>query len=283
MSPGVYMLTSSTKTSLGFSFIQITDHHMLEREDQIREGFSPGHAMRMVMRHISENVADKADFILSSGDLVEPGTDETYQCALRLLGIQSSAVLPGPQHVNVEGLHDFPMYFLPGNHDDRELMTRYFFPESKSPGLYNLTFVHKGVQFILMDWGPESKACFLPETREFLVQVLKSELPTVLICHQHVKRIGSRWLDNFIADEIDDFLDIVLEPGVKEKLLAILCGHVHITYDDNYYGVPILGLRSTAYPFAKTDDPLLILASPHYRYVHIQDGILTSRIYKVPI
>jgi hypothetical protein len=162
-------------------------------------------------------------------------------------------------------------------------MTRYFFPDSQAPGLYNLTFEHKGVQFVLMDWGPQSKACFLPETREFLNEALRTDLPVVLICHQHVKRIGSRWLDNFIADDIDDFWDMILAPAIKEKILAILCGHAHITYEDDYYGVPILGLRSTAFPFAKTDDPLLILAPPHYRYVNINNGILTSRIYKVPI
>jgi 3',5'-cyclic AMP phosphodiesterase CpdA len=64
-----------------FSFIQITDHHLLGSEDALREGFCPGHAMRMVMRHISQNVADQVDFIISTGDLVEPDTDATYQGA----------------------------------------------------------------------------------------------------------------------------------------------------------------------------------------------------------
>ena len=266
-----------------FSFIQITDHHLLETEDQLREGFSPGHALRMVMRHIAENVAGKADFIISTGDLVEPELDSHYRCAVRLLGVNAPAALPGPQHINVEGLSNYPMYFLPGNHDDRTLMTRYFFPDSKAPGLYNLTFVHKDVQFILMDWGVESKACFLPETREFLVRALQTDLPVVLICHQHVKPIGVRWLDNFIADEIDDFWDVLLQPGIKEKIMGILCGHAHITYEEEYRGIPILGLRSTAFPFARTDHPTLILAAPHYRYVNINDGIMTSRIYKVII
>lgn len=266
-----------------FSFIQITDHHLLETEDQLREGFSPGYAMRMVMKHIAENVADKADFIVSTGDLVEPETDATYQCALRLLGVNSSAALPGPQHVNVEGLSNYPMYFLPGNHDDRELFTRYLFADSKAPRLYNLTFVHKGVQFIFMDWGPETKACFSPETREFLAQALKSDRASLIICHHHVKRIGYRWLDNFLADDLDDFWDLLLEPGTREKVMGILCGHTHITYEEEYGGIPILGLRSTAFPFAKSDNFQLILAPPHYRYIHIQDGILTSRIYTVPI
>jgi hypothetical protein len=264
-----------------FSFIQITDHHLLESEDALREGFCPGHALRMVMRHIAENVADKADFIVSTGDLVEPETEATYQCAVRLLGVNSPAALPGPQKVNVEGLQQYPMYFLPGNHDSRELFTHYLFPGAMAPQLYNFTFVHKDVQFIFMDWGPKSKACWYPETAEFLASALQSDLPSVMICHQHVKRIGVRWLDIFLADDLEEFWKVLL--ANKEKVLAILCGHCHITYEDEYRGVPILGLRSTAYPFARTDEPTVILAPPHYRYVHIQDGILTSRIYKVVI
>ncbi len=266
-----------------FSFIQITDHHLLESEGQIREGFVPGHALRMVMRHIAENVADKADFIISTGDLVEPPTEAAYACATRLLGLGSAASAPGPQRVNAEGLHDYPMYFIPGNHDDRDMLTRCLFPKSEPVELYNFAFTHKGVQFVFMDWGPESKAVFLRETSIFLSLALEAELPSVLVCHQHVKPIGSRWLDSFIADEIDDFWEMVTAPGIKEKVLGILCGHAHITYEDQYEGIQILGLRSTAYPFAKTDDPTLILAPPHYRFVSIQNNVLTSRIYKVSI
>jgi DNA repair exonuclease SbcCD nuclease subunit len=268
---------------MDFSFIQITDHHLLESEEQIREGFVPGHALRMVMRHIADNVADKADFIISTGDLVEPPTEAAYGCAIKLLGLSSSASLPGPQKVNTEGLRDYPMYFLPGNHDDREMLTRRLFPDSEPVALYNFAFEHKGIQFIFMDWGPESKAVFLRETRNFLYQALQSELQSVIVCHQHVKKIGSRWLDSFIADEIDEFWELITQPGIKEKILGILCGHAHVTYQEDYKGIQILGLRSTAYPFAITDDPLLILAPPHYRFVSIQNNILTSRIYKVSI
>jgi len=266
-----------------FSFIQITDHHLLESEEALRGALCPGYTFRMVMRHVSEHVANKADFIISTGDLVEPDTDATYQGALKLLGINSSAALPGPQHINIEGLKNFPMYFLPGNHDKREMFTHYLFPDSNAPSLYNLTFEHKGVQFVFVDWGPDTKAYLYPETREFLAKILQAELPSVIVCHQHVKRIGARWLDNFIADDIRDFWDVVAAPHVKEKVLAILCGHAHITYEDEYRGIPILGLRSTAFQFAKMDEPLVVLEDPHYRYVRVQDGILTSRIYKVTL
>lgn len=266
-----------------FSFIQITDHHLLESEEELREGFSPGYALRMVMKHIAEHVANKADFIISTGDLVEPPTEKAYQCAMKLLGIQTQASVPGPLHITVEGLKDYPLYFLPGNHDDREMLTRYLFSNAEPLNLYNFTFVHKGIQFIFMDWGAESKAFLFPETSGFLTEALRSDLPSVIVCHQHVKPVGSLWLDSFIAENVDEFWDIVTKSGVKEKILGILCGHVHITYEDEYKGIQILGLRSTAYPFAKTDEILVILAPPHYRFISIQNNVLTSRVYKVLI
>jgi 3',5'-cyclic AMP phosphodiesterase CpdA len=134
-----------------------------------------------------------------------------------------------------------------------------------------------------MDWGPESKAFLFPETREFLAAALQSDLPSVIVCHQHVKPIGSRWLDKFIAENVDEFWDVITKPGVREKVLGILCGHVHISYEEEYRGIQILGLRSTAYPFAKTDEVLVILAPPHYRFISIQNNVLTSRVYKVLI
>lgn len=266
-----------------FSFIQITDHHLLESPDELREGFSPGYALRMVMRHIAQHTAGKADFIISTGDLVEPPTEKAYQCAIDLLGIEPEASLPGPLKINTEGLSHYPLYFLPGNHDDRDLLARCLFPSSTSPDLYNFTFVHKGIQFIFMDWGPESRAFFFPETREFLIQALQSDVSSVIVCHQHVKPIGSRWLDSFIAEDIGQFWEILTKQGIREKVLGILCGHVHITYEDEYKGIQILGLRSTAYPFEKTDEVTVILAPPHYRFITIKDNILTSRVYKVPV
>ena len=265
-----------------FSFIQITDHHLLETEETIRDGFCPGYSLRMVMRHIAQNTASNADFIISTGDLVEPDTDATYQCAMKLLGINSAAALPGPQWANVEGLQQYPMYFLPGNHDSRALMTKHLFSATPQPPmLYNFTFEHKGVQFVFMDWGPDSQAHLYPETREFLSQALQADAPSVIVTHQHVKKIGSRWLDAYLADNLNEFWEVVLPE--KDKVLGILSGHVHITYEEEYHGVPIYGLRSTAYPFLRTDEIQLILAPPHYRFVSIQNGVLTSRIYKVSL
>jgi len=255
----------------------------MDSADQSRQGFIPAPALRMVMRHISENVASQADFIVSTGDLVEPATDAAYQVALDLWGLAPSTALPGPLGLNTEGLQNFPLYFLPGNHDDRLMLARYFFPSLEPPALHNSIILHKGVQLVFMDWGPSIKAFLFPETREFLAQALEADFPSLIICHHHVKPVGSRWLDDFLADNLKEFWDIVTAPDVKSKVLGIVCGHAHITYEAEQFGLPILGLRSTSFPFARVDDPVLVRSDPQYRLITIHDSALSSRVFTVPL
>jgi 3',5'-cyclic AMP phosphodiesterase CpdA len=262
-----------------FSFIHITDHHLSETESSLVHGFSPAHAFRAVMHHIAENVAPYADFLITTGDLVEPASEASYRTLVRMLDVQGDpAEAPGPLRVSMEGLHAFPMYFLPGNHDDRNEFFRCLFPKTPPMPLMNVVFVHKGIQFICLDWGPQSKAIAHPQTLDFLANSLQAGLPSIIMMHHHLVSIGSRWLDGFLLEE-ERFWEIV----TRSNVIGIFCGHVHTTYDKIIEGIPVLGLRSTAFPFALQDEPLLCLLPPHYRFVTIQNDILTTRIIEVPL
>jgi Icc protein len=196
---------------------------------------------------------------------------------LDLRGDQAGA--PGPLPISIEGLREFPMYFLPGNHDDRNSFFQYLFPQALPMPLMNVVFVHKGVQFICLDWGAQSKAIAHLETLDFLARSLQTDLPSIILMHHHPVAIGSRWLDYFIADDIDRFWEIV----TGRNVMGIFCGHVHITYDRVIENIPVFGLRSTAFPFALQDEPLLCLLPPQYRFVTIHNGVLTTRIFEVPL
>jgi hypothetical protein len=66
-------------------------------------------------------------------------------------------------------------------------------------------------------------------------------------------------------------------------VLGVFAGHVHITTEAVRYGIPVYTLRSTAFQFARRDLPELVLEAPHYRWVTIRDGILSSRIFEVSL
>jgi len=268
---------------MSFSFIQITDHHLTESENQLREGFSPALAFRTVLRHIAENTAGKADFIVSTGDVVDPPTERAYQAVSQMLHIGADAAVPGPLLISIEGLNNYPLYVMPGNHDDRGIFGSQFFPAGPQVSLANVTFQHKGVQFVCLDWGAEAKAVLYPETLAFLKQALQTPLPCVILTHHHVLPIGSRWMDEFIADEAELFWEVILTPQVREKVLGILTGHVHWTSEAYVEGIPVLTLRSTAFPIALQDEPLLTLKPPQYRFVTIHNGVLTSRLFEAPM
>lgn len=265
---------------MNFSFIQITDHHLTEAEAVFVKGFSTRHAFRSVLKHIAQNAEVQPDFIVSTGDVVENPTGLAYQAFLDMVqAAPAPAEMPGPILISAEGLHDLPLYVLPGNHDDRDHFFKRLYPKTPPARLMNAAFVHKGVQFICLDFGPASKAVAHPETLDFLARSLDKGLPCILMMHHQLARLGSRWLDEFIADDLSRFWE-VLE---GHNVLGILCGHFHATYDRAMHDIPVYGLRSTACPFVLQDEPLACLMPPHYRLVTIQDGILSTHIYEVPL
>lgn len=263
-----------------FSFVQITDHHLLEAETLLTSGYSTAYAFRAVMRHIAEHVGDHIDFVVSTGDLVNAATDASYQHLSQMLNLRTVSPAPGPQLVTCEGLHEVPMYFLPGNHDDRSNFFRYLSLQTPPMPLMNRAFQHKGIQFICLDWGRGGKGVAHPEMLDFLAGTLQNTLPSVLLMHYHFVSFGSRWMDRFVTDETGAFWEIVK----AHQVLGIFCGHAHVTYEKYICGVPVFGLRSTAPQVVVVqEEPLTCIQPPHYRLVTLADGMLTTRIFEVPL
>jgi hypothetical protein len=78
-------------------------------------GFSTWHSLRTVLRHIARNIGARADFIISTGDLVEDSSEAAYQAALQALNARNTlSAAPGPVFISAEGLREFPLYLLPG-------------------------------------------------------------------------------------------------------------------------------------------------------------------------
>jgi hypothetical protein len=111
------------------------------------------------------------------------------------------------------------------------------------------------------------------------VCALQTDLPSVILTHHQVAPVGVAWLDAFIAPEMPRFWEIV----AGKRVIGVLAGHVHMTHEQLVAGIPVLTLRSTAFQFARSDEPLVALEPPHYRFVTIHNDVLTSRIFEVPL
>jgi hypothetical protein len=268
---------------VSFSFIQITDHHLRESESLLTFGYSTAYAFRAVLRHIAENNAMRADFIVTTGDLVHSGSDAEYQHVRQMLGMRKLSEPPGPQCVSVEGLREMPMYFLPGNHDPREAFLRNMFQPAAlggAPMLMNAAFTHKGMQFICLDWGADNKAVLYPAMLDFVRSQLAAGEPTIALMHHAVMPLGISRLDAFLPDEVGRFGDAIAGHNVQ----AIFCGHLHASYEARLAGIPVYGLRSTTFSFAADGDNLLyVLRPPHYRVVTVDRTTVSTEIIEVVI
>lgn len=268
-----------------FSFVQITDHHLRDSESLLLQGYSPAYALRKVLQHIATHNASHIDFMVLSGDIVDEATDLAYENVAQMLQLQAVSPAPGPELVTLEGLQECPMYFLPGNHDDRHHFFRHLFADTAPVPHMDVCFQHKGVQFICLDWGPRGKAIAHPGMLDFLSRSLQTDMPSILLTHHHLVPVGCRWIDAFLPNQEDHeaFWNIVSEH--HERILGIFSGHAHVTYERVVNGIPVFGLRSTAPQpvLQEQDEPLLCLQPPHYRLVTVQDKVLTTRIFEVPL
>lgn len=265
---------------MSFSFIQIADHHLRERDDMFSLGFNPAYALRRVLEHIAANNAHRADFLVTTGDIVDQGTDEQYQATFARLQLEHSSVEPpGPHFVSGYGLPRLPMYFLPGNHDPRPAYFRNLFPNAAPREWNNVAFEHQGIQFVCLDWGDATKGVIYPQMLEFLAAQLQNDAPTVVLSHHPVIPVGAAWLDQYLADDVEQFWDIVRGKNV----LGIFSGHLHMTYDERRDNIPVYGLRATTFQFARQPDPLVCLQPPHYRIVTIDGRTLTTELVEVDL
>ena len=261
---------------MSLRFAQITDHHLAEGD--LLWGYSTWHALRTVLRHIAEH-AGPLDFIVSTGDLVEHGSDAEYRIFRELIGAEPSGVFPGPLIAQGEGLADIPFYALPGNHDVRPTLLRGLFPASPPADRLHGWFERGGVRFVCVDWGAANKAQSTPDLPTFLDAALGGA-PAVILMHHHVAALGHARIDALIPDDLDAFVERI----AGRNVLAILSGHTHATFERQIAGVPVYGLRSTCFQFAPVEGDLLrCLLPPHYRIVTIAGGALTSEIVEVPL
>jgi Icc protein len=270
---------SATVALVALSFAQITDHHLTAAHGGLARGFSPDFALRAVLRDLAERAGDDLDFVVSTGDAVERPGDEVYRHARLLLELGRAA--EGPAHVQLraEGL-DVPAYLYPGNHDDRELFYRVLLDGSGQPPGHR-SFECGGVRFLWTDWGERGQARADDELFSFLERELTDVRPTIVLTHHHFVALGARWLDALLppADESARFFATL----AGRSVLAVLSGHAHNTYACEIAGVPVYGLRATAWQFALTDAPLPTLEPPSYRLVTVDDGRFETDVVEVPL
>jgi 3',5'-cyclic-AMP phosphodiesterase len=247
--------------------VQLSDLHIRESEGQ------PGAAGRLehAVRQVGE-LQPRADAVLLSGDLVDAPSSTAYEQAHELLAPLGA-----------------PLYAIPGNHDDRDLLRTHFGPGPATAGAPVRFAANCGALRLVgcdstrsgTDAGALGK-----EQLAWLDATLSEqpETPTLLALHHPPVLTGVRSMDA-IALTVEDRAALeTLLLGGHPQVQAITCGHVHTTMTTTFARRSLLICPSTNSALRldlrpRDDLPFAISQQPLGFAVHaLVDGRLVSHV-----
>jgi 3',5'-cyclic-AMP phosphodiesterase len=265
---------------VSLSVVHIADHHLGDGPHTVNRGYATAWALDRLLDAIAADAPDAAA-LLCSGDLVDHGTPSEYAFACGLFGATPQGTPPGPLALTRTGLERYPLYVVPGNHDPREAFVRALFPDATPAAHLDLTWDLGHVTFVYLDLGTDGRRGVLADASlAALERALARGRRTVVILHHHPVAVGIPWLDRAVPESIDRFWRTLRDGDVA----AVLFGHAHTSVERVVDGVPVLGLRSTCFQFASTEEPSFVIQPLHYRIVTVPDaGPARHELVEVPL
>ncbi len=246
--------------------VQLSDLHLCDGADGAGPARRLEHAVRCV-----QALRPRADAVLLSGDLADVPSSAAYERAHELLAPLG-----------------LPVYAIPGNHDDRDLLRHRFGPVPAPAGAPVRLAVHcAGLRLVGCDsTRPGSEGGALgDEQLDWLEHTLASEpdIPTLLALHHPPVLTGVRSMDAIALAEPDRIaLEALL--GRHPQVQAVTCGHVHTAMTTCFAARPLLVCPSTNSALRldlrpRDDLPFAVAPNPLGFAVHaLVDGRLVSHV-----
>ncbi len=233
---------------------------MFAEPDSSLRGTVTHSSLQAVLAHV-ETSAWPADIIAMTGDLSQDETESSY---LRFKELFSVLALP--------------VYCVPGNHDDRDLMRKLL---STAPFHYCDSVLFGNWHILSIDSCLDGQAGGRVGAAEMVRLEQELENTTaehILVCLHHPPlSIGSRWLDQVSLHNGDEYFNLLSTSG---KVRATIFGHAHQAVDQTRDGIRVIGTPSTCRQF-KTASAEFTLDDnpPGYRRIALSwDGAVNSEL-----
>ncbi len=212
--------------------VQITDTHILQRGELL-------HCAVDTAIHLRESVGEinamdpQPDLVMITGDLVEKPSDSTYSHFDELITPLKA-----------------PVFLIPGNHDDPQVMWKHFSGTSIFPGkppTYQYVIDDHDVRILALNSHLDDTE--LPKFGEQRLRWLKqalaeSDKPTLIAIHHPPMKTGVYFID-MAGEEWYRGINEVLARNPHVQL--IICGHGHQELIGRIGNVPVYMAGSTAH------------------------------------
>ena len=240
--------------------VQLTDTHISADEDELLGGVNTTGTLLDVIADVERQ--EDVDLVLLTGDLAETPSVETYNKLAQIL-----------RQVNL------PVYCLPGNHDEPQLMRRLL----NTGNVSTANFLTGGTWSIILlnthEAGERGGYLSAAELSCLEAALERSCDKHVLIClHHHPVNIHSAWMDA-MALKNSEALFWVLDR--HNNIRGIIWGHIHQEFSTTRNGVLLLGSPSTCIQFLQQSDEAGIDSRPPaYRSLALtENGSIRTRIH----
>jgi Icc protein len=243
--------------------VQITDTHILANRNGELLGVKTQDSYEAVLELIKQK-EKKIDYILHTGDITQDSKPDSYIRVAQSL-----------DQFNV------PVYCVPGNHDDAEMMRR-IYPQGN---------VHCKTQLIQHDWQiillntqkPKSVAGYLEEKELIHLESCLKQYPdhhTAIAFHHHPMTIHSKWLDQLGLKNAEAFWQIVMR---HSQVNAIFFGHIHQEFSQLVHGIKCFSAPSTCIQFKPLQANFALdEIPPGYRWIDLYpDGSIQTGVNRI--
>lgn len=241
--------------------IQITDCHLGEEHGRELLAMDPDESLADVLSLLNQQRPSN-DLMIVTGDLANDPVLSAYQ---RLHDILSSSI-------------DYPFSWMPGNHDDSKVMAH--LGEAVNVKIHDL-----GPWLIVM-LDSHLEGCIYgylqPEELQFLEETL-SRYPdkhTMVCMHHQPVPIGSEWMDRYIVQNAQDFWQVI---DRFAQVKAVVWGHVHQQFDEQYGDIALLATPSTCIQFTPGKKEFEVEdIMPGYRWFELHaDGTFKTAVERI--
>jgi len=242
-----------------FVVAQFSDSHLFADKSGKHFDANVWQNLLLVLADLAKR--DNIDCVVFTGDLTQDHSELSYQHF-------ADAVKKAQLKI--------PVHFLAGNHDDRELLTKYLLPpifqDSKTIG-------NDSWQIQLLDSKSDTPSGLVSrKSLQALSQHIDRDKFQLVMMHHHPVNIGY-YIDKHGLLSQDHFWQTIMqlnESGMKMK--AIACGHVHRAVQLSKYNVDIYTCPATSIQFGETKDKAGSIL-PSYRLFQLEsNGTMSSEI-----
>ena len=251
-----------TIKSKAFTIAQFSDCHLFSDKSAEHFGANVWQNLTQVLTDIA--LRDTIDCAIFTGDLTQDHTELSYQYFVEAVVLAEFTI---------------PVYFLAGNHDDKNMIDKYLTaPNFQTHNTIN----HDFWQLQLLDSKSETPSGLITESAldELPGRIDKNKFQ-LLMMHHHPINIGY-YIDKHGLINQDVFWQTIKQLNDENmNIKAIACGHVHRASQLSKDQVDIYTCPATSVQFGDTKETMASIM-PSYRLLYLNSYGFISFFFITP-